>query len=351
MPVKSNQATANLFGMECLSLDDRKATILSSLVEEYIRNGDAISSSAVLELSGLFVSAATIRTELAALERDGWLDQPHTSAGRTPTEKAFRWYVDHAKPGLLRVGTRRTIQEFFGASGLDLSRLLKATGELLADVTRYPAIVIGPALFDANIRGANLVRMGESMVMLVLVTDAGKVTQDLIHLDYVVSDGEVDAAEIEVAELLVGFDANNAKVRLKDRQLSAAPTIERLVSAAVTAAERSSTLVRDVHISGASRPASIWEDLASVHRVLELLEREATVLSLLASVESGIVIQIGTDLPLSETSDLAVISSSYEAGEHNGGTIGGLGPLRMDYRRTISVLEEVSESLAGYFGS
>jgi len=337
--------------MERPVLDDRKTIILSALVEEYIRDGDAISSSTVLELSGLSVSAATIRNELAALERDGWLDQPHTSAGRIPTEQAFRWYVDQAKPGLLRVGTRRTIHEFFGARGLELGRLLKATGELVADVTRYPAVVIGPALLDARIRGANLVRMGDSIVMLVLVSDAGKVTQDLIHLEYPVSDAHVDAAEVEVAHTLIGFDVSDGRRRFVDRRASLAPAVDRLVEAAILAAERRSAVVRDIYISGASRPASIWEDLASVHRVLELLEREATMLSLLASVEPGTVIQMGTDLGVSGGFDLAVVSSSYEAGENNGGTIGVLGPLRMDYRRTISVLEEVSESLAGYLSS
>ena len=332
-------------------LDDRKTIILSALVEEFIRNGDAISSSTVLELSGLSVSAATIRNELATLERDGWLDQPHTSSGRIPTEQAFRWYVDQAKPGLLRVGTRRTIHEFFGARGLELGRLLKATGELVADVTRYPAVVIGPALLDARIRGANLVRMGESIVMLVLVSDAGKVTQDLIHLEYPVSDAQVDAAETEVAQTLIGFDVSHGRRRFVDRRASLAPGVDRLVEAAILAAERRTTVVRDIYISGASRPASIWEDLASVHRVLELLEREATMLSLLASVEPGTVIQMGTDLGVLGAFDLAVVSSSYEAGENNGGTIGVLGPIRMDYRRTISVLEEVSDSLAGYLGS
>ena len=332
-------------------LDDRKSTILSSLVEEYIKSGDAISSSALLALSGLSVSAATVRNELATLERDGWLDQPHTSAGRVPTERAFRWYVDQAKPGLLRVGTRRTIQEFFGASGLDMSGLLQATGDLVADVTRYPSVVIGPALMDSKIRGANLVRMGDSVVMLVLVSDAGKVTQDLIHLEYSVSDAIVDAAELAAAEILLGYDVGEARLRFADRRSSIAPEVERLLEAAVVAAEQRATVVRDIYVGGASRPASIWEDLVSVHRVLELLEREATILSLLAASVSGTMIQLGAELPVQDTFDLAVVSSSYEAGENNGGTIGVLGPLRMDYRRTISVLEEVSENLADYLGA
>lgn len=340
--------TANLLPMV---LDDRKTAILSSLVEEYIKSGDAISSSAVLALSGLAVSAATIRNDLAALERDGWLDQPHTSAGRIPTEQAFRWYVDRAKPGLLRVGTRRTIQEFFGESALDRSRLLQATGDLVADVTRYPSVVIGPALSDTKVRGANLVRMGDSVVMLVLVADTGKVTQDLIHLEYSVSDSTVDEAEAAVAQVLIGFDVDEARQRFENNRANLVPEVDRLLEAAVVAAERRATVVRDIYVSGASRPASIWEDLASVHRVLELLEREATILSLLASSVSGTVIQLGADLPVQGTFDLAVVSSSYEAGENNGGTIGVLGPLRMDYRRTISVLEEVSDNLADYLGS
>ena len=125
-------------------LDDRKSRILQSLVEEHIRTGAPVSSQAILKHGSLDVSSATIRNELAALESYGFVTQPHTSSGRVPTRQGYRYYVDHCSPGHLRVATHARIEAFFADVHREVSRLLKETSGLLTDLTRLPAVVIGP---------------------------------------------------------------------------------------------------------------------------------------------------------------------------------------------------------------
>ncbi len=177
-------------------LDERKAAVLIALIEEYIRRGEAVSSTTVLETSGLSVSAATIRNDLAALEREGFVTQPHTSAGRIPTAAAYRWYVDHAQPDHLRQPIQIRIRDFFATVHLELGRLLKATSDLVSEVTTYPAVVLAPNLSGETVRGVNLVRMGSRSVLVVIVTNHGRVSQEVVTVDTVVDNEAVRAAEV-----------------------------------------------------------------------------------------------------------------------------------------------------------
>ncbi len=127
-------------------LDDRRSRVLQALVEEYIATGLPVSSQAILERSGLPVSSATIRNDVARLEAYGFVEQPHTSAGRVPTAAGYRFYVDHTSPARLRTATRSRIDSFFSDVHRELSRVLKETTGLLAEVSHSPAVVIGPAL-------------------------------------------------------------------------------------------------------------------------------------------------------------------------------------------------------------
>lgn len=140
-------------------LDERKAEVLRVLVEEYISSGEPVSSRAILEHSKLDVSPATIRNDLSALDREGLAIQPHTSAGRVPTSRGYRYYVDHLTPRRLRAETRDRIQGFFSTVHQELGRLLKSTSELVADISKYPAIVTGPGMAGSMSTGSAWCRL------------------------------------------------------------------------------------------------------------------------------------------------------------------------------------------------
>jgi heat-inducible transcriptional repressor len=332
-------------------LDERKSEVLRALVEEHIRTGEPVSSRAILDRSSLKVSAATVRNDVAALERDGYVVKPHTSAGRVPTALAYRYYVDNCTPRRLQSSTRTKIAGFYSTFHHGLGELLKETTELLSDITHYPSVVIGPRLGGETIHGTHLVQIAGHLVLVVLVTDSGKVSQELVRLTELVEPNEVAAAERLIAELLDGGSLTDARSAAAKQSDEWPVSLAELITGVLDAVARSEEVTRDVYVGGTSQMASLWEDLAKVHRVLELLERETLVLSILTNVPEGTGIQIGGELPVNDDVDLAVVSTTYQVGDQTGGSVGVIGPMRMDYRRAISAVEEVRENLEESFGS
>jgi heat-inducible transcriptional repressor len=329
-------------------LDDRKSVILQALVEEYIRTGEPVSSRAVLEASGLHVSSATVRHELARLEQDGFVAQPHTSAGRIPTEAAFRYFVDHCAPVRLRRATHHRIEEFFSGVQQELSRMLKETSKLLADLTQFPAVVVGPGIASDAVRGLHAVQVSPQAMLVVVVAESGRVVQELARIPEVVTSVEIARAEEALQEALVGRSLPEG---LPDvgRYAPEARHAGVVFEAGLNAIRRVESSTRDLYVGGTSQLAGLWEDLSKVHRLLAFLERESDLLDMLAVAEIGTSVRIGRELPFRDD-DVALVATSYETGDHGVGRIGVLGPTRMNYRRTIKVVEEVGEGLAESLG-
>jgi len=158
-------------------LEDRRSEVLRALVEEHIRTGEPVSSRAIVDHSALAVSTATVRNDLTALETDGLVIQPHTSAGRIPTAAAYRYYVDHIGPGKLRNAAQEKIDNLFGDVHLELSKLLKATSVLLAEITDLPAVVFAPGVAHDRVRALHTVQVTADQVLIVVITEGGRVVQ------------------------------------------------------------------------------------------------------------------------------------------------------------------------------
>lgn len=323
-------------------LEDRRSEVLRALVEEHIKTGSPVSSRAVLERSHLDVSAATIRNDLAALEHEGLVQQPHTSAGRIPTVAGYRYYVDHLGPGRLRHAAQAKISTLFGDVHLELSKLLRATSELLADITDLPSVVIGPGFARENVRAVHTVQISNDQVLVIAVTEGGRVVQQRGRVRVPVTPLEIEEAQQLVSSKVVG------------KELGATPEFESLgenISNPIK--EAILTIVDSLHLAGTSGSemflggtqlmTQVWQDLSTVQKILEIMEREAEVMDLLAGA-SGTSIQLGEDL------DLAVVSKAYE-GRGDGGSVGVIGPMRMNYKRAISAVEEVTRELEEQIGA
>jgi len=329
-------------------LDDRKAAILRELVEEHITTGEPISSRAIVEC-GLDCSSATVRNELAVLEGEGYIVKPHTSAGRIPTDRGYRYYLDHLSPGSLRRSTHTRIETFFSSMHTELGRMLKQTSDLLSEVTHYPAVVVGPGLHGQTIRDVHLIPVEPSEILVVIVTGNGNVNQMVLRLAGPSTPAEVASAGESLLTRLAGValgeeftldrgevanDLSPAGLDVFDRALDA-------IDAAVVDQ-------RKVYVGGTSRMTTLWEDLAKLHRILAVLDEEAGVVGLLDQDSPGTSVRLGAELPAGED-DLAVVSTPYEASGASG-RMGVFGPMRMDYRRTIRVVEEISEALGDSLG-
>ncbi|MGA7097130.1 MAG: heat-inducible transcriptional repressor HrcA [Acidimicrobiia bacterium] len=329
-------------------LEDRRQEILRALVEEHIRTGEPVSSRAVLEKARLNVSAATVRNDLSVLEQEGYLIQPHTSAGRIPTAVAYRYYVDHLGPGRVKSDTQAKIHSVFGEVHLELSKLLKATSELLSEVTDLPSVVVAPGWSGDVVRSLHSVQVTGDQILLIVVTEAGRVVQQRARVRVPITPHDLEDARRLVSQDVIGMDlggdltfSEDEIAQLDEPVREAALTIKDGLHLAASAGT-------EMFIGGTQRFTSVWDDLSAVQRILEVLEREAEVVKLLAGA-SNTSIQIGSELPMSDL-DLAVVSKGYEIGS-GGGSVGVIGPMRMNYKRVISAVEEVSRELEDQIGS
>lgn len=323
-------------------LEERRNEILRTLVEEFIKSGEPVSSRTIVAVSDLGVSPATIRSELAALERDGYVVQPHTSAGRVPTASAYRYYVDHLGPSRLRSGTQARIAGFFDSVHLELTKLLKATSRLLADVTQLPAVVVAPGVVGELIRDVHLVHLAPEVILSMIVTENGRVIQERLQLDHPVEAAELHRVEEVICATALGSPIGRRLELGDDQRRALTDDNVKAAEAVLGVVERAATTDSDVFVGGTQQMAAVWEDLTEVRRVLEVVEREAMVLNILARAP-GTSILIGGELPLADV-DMAVVSKTYDTGTAPG-SVGVIGPMRMNYRRVISAVEEVSREL------
>ena len=165
-------------------LDDRKTAILSAVVQEYIATALPVGSTHIADTPGVHVSSATVRNEMAVLEQEGYLIQPHTSAGRIPTDKGYRFFVDHlATPGRIDAATRSQVGEFFRTAHGRLEEMLHSTSDLLATLTNYAAVVVGPRAGAVEVRSVQIVGLSATVATVVVVFGNGSVESGSIDLD------------------------------------------------------------------------------------------------------------------------------------------------------------------------
>ncbi len=328
-------------------LEDRRSEVLRLLVEEHIRTGEPVSSRSIAESSDLGVSAATIRNDLAVLEQEGYAVQPHTSAGRVPTAAAYRYYVDHLEASPFQPPRERT-GALFGDVHLELSKLLRATSDLLAELTDLPAVVVAPGVSRDRIRSLHTVQVTTDQVLTIVVTEGGRVVQQRGRVRVPVTPQEIDRGQRLMATALIGSELGRAGGLPPELMQDLDDPTREVVLTLTDCIHLAATAGSEMFIGGTQRMASAWEDPESLQRILDILQREAEVMKLLAGA-SGVSIQIGSEVD--DTSiDMSVVSRAYDASGEVG-SVGVIGPMRMNYKRAISAVEEVSRELEEQIGS
>ncbi len=344
--------------------EERKLAVLRAIVEDYVRTHEPVGSKSLAERHNLGVSPATIRNDMAVLEEEGYIAQPHTSAGRVPTDKGYRLFVDRlasVKP--LSVAERRAISTFLDGS-IDLDDVVARTVRLLAQVTRQAAVVQYPSLTRSSIRHVELVALGASRVMLVLITDTGRVEQRVVECPPEGAGrgapgdgGEMgdtgDMGDTLVADLRSRLNSALAGVRLADAPPALAGLREAFPESQrpavdVVLATLMETLIEQreerVVLAGAANLARFGQDFPlTIQPVLDALEEQVVLLRLVgeATTASTVTVRIGGENPEGLTST-AVVSVGYGAGEHTVGGMGVLGPMRMDYPSTMGAVRAVA---------
>ncbi len=326
-------------------LDDRKSAILRAVVQQYIETAQPVGSTTVAARSDVGVSSATVRNEMTVLEREGYLAQPHTSAGRVPTEKGYRFFVDGlAGPGRLSPTNVRLVRDFFSSAHGELESMLRETTQLLSSLTQSTAVVVGERAEAATVRSVQLVDLSPRTLLAVAVLSNGIVVKRTFDLDQDVDPDALADAAVTVAQGLVGGSVQDAASWVPPAGAPAAG-LAGLAGLAVRAgieAEGSR-----VFVEGTSRIAGSFDTRETVERVLSTLEQQIVVVSLLKQlIDGGLTVAIGSETGVETLADCALVVAPYEAGGEPAGAIAVLGPTRMDYAETVSAVAVVSQRLS-----
>ena len=328
-------------------LDARKATILEAVVAEHIDTAQPVGSSAVAASADLDVSSATVRSEMVALEREGYLAQPHTSAGRVPTDKGYRYFVDHLKSGVLGTAQQLQVRDFFASVRGEVEDVLEQTSTLLSQLTSYTSVVVGASHAHASILSAQLVNLDPRHHLLVAVFSDGSVIKHSIVPTFESTHAEVAGASQQLHALLIGTSLES-RVQVPSRHDNEAA----LVRDAVSALHAAQPVMDGEHvfIGGSSKVAEVFDGVETVRKVLAILEQELLVVSLVQDIlDQGLSVAIGSEHGYEPLSACAVIVAPVMIDGAPAGAVGLLGPTRMKYREAMAAAEVVSRHLTRHF--
>jgi len=327
-------------------LDDRKLAVLRAIVQDYVSTREPVGSKALVERHDLGVSPATIRNDMAALEEEGYIAQPHTSAGRVPTDKGYRLFVDRLstiKP--MTVAERRAIQQFM-AGAVDLDDVIQRTVRLLAQLTRQVAVVQYPSLAKTTLRHVELLMVGGNRIMIVLITSSGRVEQRIIECAATTDESTLADMRARVNATVTGRRYSDIGPALADLPLSFEHDDRSLVRSIV--AVMLETLVDSgeerVVLGGTANLTGFGSDFPySVRPLLEALEEQVVLMRLLGEAGGEVVtVRIGHENPHEGLASASVVASSYSLGDEAVARLGVVGPTRMDYPGTIGAVRAVA---------
>jgi len=275
-------------------LDERKAAILRAVVEEYIDTAQPVGSAHVVQSAAVAVSSATVRNDMAVLEQEGYLRQPHTSAGRIPTEKGYRFFVDHlGQPASLRRHDAVQVRSFFEQAHGELEQMLHDTSRLLGDLTTYAGVVVGPAAGDTLIRSVQLVGISPTIALVVVVLSTGSVEKHTLELGDAVGEERLAAATAHLSAHLNGV-SRHAPAELPPTGDAATDALCR--QAVLTLSRERGEVPDQVFVGGTSQVARAFDAIETVREVLGVLEQQYVVVTLLRDVlDRGLQVAIGTE--------------------------------------------------------
>ncbi len=332
-------------------LDARKAAILNAVVTEYIGSAQPVGSQHVVDAPGVSVSSATVRSDMAALEREGYLTQPHTSAGRIPTDKGYRFFVDQlGGPGPLDPNGRHQVRQFFDQAHGEIEGMLERTSGLLADLTDCTAMVVGPSHEQAAVRSVQLVGLGHRLALVVVVLADGAVQKQSIELPDDADDAVVSEAGGRLAAQVLGLPLAQVSTMAAP---SGSPAVDAVVASGVAALR--SLGEADGHdqlfVGGSSRMAAAFDAVDTVRSVLTILEQQLVVVSLLRDIlDTGLTVAIGTEHGVEPLASCAIVVMPVSIDGIEAGTIGLLGPTRMNYPLALAAARMVGDRLGERLG-
>jgi heat-inducible transcriptional repressor len=326
-------------------MESRQLEILRAIVEEYVATEEPVGSRSIAERHGLGISSATIRNEMAVLEEAGLITQPHTSAGRIPTDKGYRLFVDKlAKIKPLSAAERRAIETFLEGAN-DLDDVVMRTVRLLAQVTKQVAVVQYPMITKSKVRHIELLLLTSRRLMLVLITNTGRVEQRVLELPYSLAEKSLSELKTKMNNLVVGksmSDVSNSLESIleslsREERTSSALIISNLIEMSLEKPEERVVLAGTANLTRSGSEVS-----SDIHGVLETLEEQVVLLRLLSDSGESMRVRIGSEQPEKSLKTTSLVTMGYGNDGNSLGALGVLGPTRMDYSTSMSAVQAVA---------
>ncbi|OBH04534.1 MULTISPECIES: heat-inducible transcriptional repressor HrcA [unclassified Mycobacterium] len=344
------------------SAEERRFEVLRAIVADFVATKEPIGSKSLVERHNLGVSSATVRNDMAVLEAEGYIAQPHTSSGRVPTEKGYREFVDRlAEVKPLSSAERSAIQSFL-ESGVDLDDVLRRAVRLLAQLTRQVAVVQYPTLSASTVRHLEVIGLTPARLLMVVITDSGRVDQRIVELGDVIDDHQLSQLREMLGQALVGKKLAAASTAVADLagELHGRSGLATNLSDAVG---RSATVLLESLVEHTEErllmggTANLTRNAAdfggSLRSILEALEEQVVVLRLLAAQQEAgkVTVRIGHETAAEQMAGTSMVSTAYGTSDTVYGGMGVLGPTRMDYPGTIASVAAVALYIGEVLGA
>ena len=342
-----------------MELDDRKITILKAIIKTYLETGEPVGSRTISKFTDLKLSSATIRNEMSDLEEMGYILQPHTSAGRIPSDKGYRFYVDQIMQEKQQEVTE--VKELMIQRVDRVELVLKRLAQMLAANTNYAAMISGPQYHRNKLKFIQLSQMDEHKLLVVVVVEGNLVKNTMLDVPSAIGQEELLNLNILLNSALNGLSLEEINLdvitRLKERAGSYSQIVDQVLTQ-VAIAIRADEDDLQIYTSGATNIFKYPElsDGEKASQLISTLEQKDKLRELIDDVnesdenrENGIQVYIGNETPLQTMKDCSVVTANYELGEGIRGTIGIIGPKRMDYERVLGTLKNLMKQLDATF--
>ncbi len=330
-------------------LDDRKKKVLQAIVEEYINTAEPVSSNALISKYGLECSSATIRNEMADLEKKGLLDKMHTSSGRVPSAKGYRYYVDELlKDDNISLEEVKYISDKLETKVNEIEDLTKITANTISEITHYTTVTIGPKTDEQIIKEIKFVLLGSRMILAVIMTDTGMVKETIIKFDEDVTEKQVETINYMFNNKLKGKPIETINQPLEDYLYNEMKGMVGVIKPIITQIKKVLFEENEIHLQGARKELDLPEfnSLQVAKNFMNILDEKELIADMLNSgFAEDINVYIGGEDEKEQLKDFSVVTFKHKIGNKDMGTIGIIGPKRMDYSKVISVMKYISKKL------
>ncbi|WP_226036952.1 heat-inducible transcriptional repressor HrcA [Aquibacillus saliphilus] len=337
-------------------LSKRQILVLQVIIDEFIQTAQPIGSRAISKKDGMSFSPATIRNEMADLEELGFIEKTHSSSGRVPSEKGYRFYVDHLlSPFHLSSADRNVITHTFEKGMVEFEQVVQKSAKILSDLTNYTSIILGPEVFETKLKQLQIISLSSQTAVAILVTNTGHVEHRSFNVPAEIKSGDLEKLVNILNERLAGVPI----IQLHEKLYTEITyLLKTYTSDFETAFQYLKAALFDeqpvkLYVGGKTNilMQPEFKDVNKIRSLFSMIEQEEKMADMLRSDKDGIIVSIGQENKIDAMQDCSIITATYSLGDRQMGTIALLGPTRMEYSRVITLLNVLSKRLTNTFHS